>query len=251
MSYEKAAEFYDALYSWKDYASEAEKVHAIISGRSTRASTLLDVACGTGRHMELLRRWYSVEGVDLEPGLLEVARARLPGVPLHLGDMRTFNLGRQFDVITCLFSAIGYMQTPEDLVHALANMAGHLEPGGVMLVEPWLTPEKAEDRHLSGPLVASGPDWHVVRMNDTRIKGRLSVMRFHYLVARPGKVEHLVETHSPALYTNDEYRAAFQATGMTAELDPKGLMGRGLWIARKAPPSGARASRRSVLGSGG
>ena len=43
-----------------------------------------------------------------------------------MGDMRTFNLGRQFDVVTCLFRSIGYMQTPIDLLHALVNMAGHL-----------------------------------------------------------------------------------------------------------------------------
>lgn len=232
MSYEKAAQFYDAIYSWKDYAAEADKLHEIIAGRVPNASTLLDVACGTGRHMERLRRWYSVEGVDLEPGLLEVARERLSGVPLHLGDMRTFNLGRQFDVVTCLFSAIGYMQTFEDLVHALANMGGHLAPDGVLLVEPWLSPDRFEDRHLSVPLVASGPDWHVVRLNDARLKGRLSVMRFHYLVSRPGRVEHMVETHSPALYTDNEYHAAFQAAGLTAQLDAEGLMGRGLWMAR-------------------
>jgi SAM-dependent methyltransferase len=232
MSYEKAAEFYDAIYSWKDYASEAARLREIISDRAPDASTLLDVACGTGKHMELLRRWYSVEGVDLEPGLLAVARERLPGVPLHLGDMRTFNLGRQFDVVTCLFSAIGYMQTVEDLVHALANMGGHLAPRGVMLVEPWLSPEDFEDRHLAEPKVASGPGWHVVRVNDSRVQGRLSVMRFHYLVSRPGKVSHMVEVHSPALYTVDEYRAAFSAAGLTAELDPEGLMGRGLWVAR-------------------
>ncbi len=232
MSYEKAAEFYDAIYAWKDYASEAEKLRRVVLERLPSATTLLDVACGTGKHMELLRRWYSVEGVDLEPALLEVARQRLPGVPLHMGDMRTFNLGRQFDVVTCMFSAIGYMQTPEDLVHALANMAGHLTADGVLIVEPWLSPDQFEDRHLSAPMVASGPGWHVVRVNDSRIQGRLSVMRFHYLVARPGKVEHMVETHSPALFDVDEYRAAFEAAGLTAELDPDGLMGRGLWVAR-------------------
>jgi SAM-dependent methyltransferase len=232
MSYEKAAEFYDALYEWKDYGTEADKIHDIVAERAPSAETLLDVACGTGKHLELLRKWYSVEGVDLEAGLLAVARDRLPGVPLHLGDMRTFNLGRQFDVVTCLFSAIGYMETPEDLVHALVNMAGHLAREGVMLVEPWLSPDRAEDRHLSAPLVASAPDFHVVRVNDLNIRGRLTVMRFHYLVARPGKVEHMVETHSPALYTADEYGAAFNAAGLDAELDSVGLMGRGLWIAR-------------------
>src|SRR5688500_10199856 len=128
--FSKSAEFYDALYSWKDYPAEAERIRAVVSERAPSAASLLDVACGTGHHLSHLRSWYSVEGVDVEPSLLAVAKERLPGVPFHLGDMRTFNLGRRFDVVTCLFSSIGYMQTPEDLLHALVNMAGHLAPDG-------------------------------------------------------------------------------------------------------------------------
>lgn len=231
--FSKSAAFYDALYSWKDYATEAGTLRGIIAARAPRAESLLDVACGTGHHLEHLRSWYSVEGVDVEPSLLEVARGRLPGVPLHMGDMRTFNLGRAFDVVTCLFSSIGYMQTPEDLLHALVNMSGHLAASGVMLVEPWLSPEGFDPNHLPRPLVAEGPDLNVVRMNDSRVEGRLSIMRLHYLIGRPDKVEHFVEEHAPALYTEDEYRGALTAAGLVVELDPVGLMGRGLWIASR------------------
>ena len=229
--FEHGAEFYDAIYSWKDYPAEVDRLREIVVARAPAATTWLDVACGTGTHLELLRESYSVEGVDLEADMLAVARERLRGVPLHLGDMRTFNLGRQFDIVSCLFSSIGYMETVEDLVQALANMGGHVAPGGLLLVEPWLTPDAYQPGHLSKPLVASGDDFHVVRMNDSRIRGRLSVMRFHYLVSRPGKVKHFTEDHALALYTNDEYRAAFEAAGLSATLDAEGLMGRGLWIA--------------------
>ena len=158
----------------------------------------------------------------MEPALLAVAKARLPGVPLHLGDMRTFNLGRQFDVVTCLFSSIGYMPTPEDLLQAIANMAGHLAPGGVMLVEPWLSPDRFDPNHLPRPLVAEAEGMSIVRMNDSRVEGRLSIMRFHYLVGRPGKIDHFVEEHTLGLFTDDEYRATFEAAGLDAELDAGG-----------------------------
>ena len=241
----KSAAFYDAIYSWKDYPAEAEKIHAIVAERAPAAQTLLDVACGTGLHLALLRESYTVEGVDLEPGLLEVARSRLPKVPLHLGDMRTFNLGRQFDVVTCLFSSIGYMQTPEDLLHALANMAGHLAPDGVMLVEPWLSADRFDPNHQPRPMVAEGDGFSVVRMNDSRVEGRFSIMRFHYLVGRPNSVDHFVEEHSLGLYSEEEYAAAFAAAGLDADLDPEGLMGRGLWIARHAV---SQSENRTGLG---
>ena len=229
----KSAAFYDALYSWKDYAGEVARLRTEISARTPGARTLLDVACGTGRHLSLLREWYSVEGVDVEPTLLEVARERLPGVPFHLGDMRTFNLGREFDVVTCLFSSIGYMQTPEDLLHAAANLAGHVAPGGLLIVEPWLGPDRYDPRHIAKPLVAEGENFYVVRVNDAGIEGRLSVMLFHYLVSGPGTVEHFTEEHRIGMFTTDEYRTTFEAAGLETEHDPEGLMGRGLWLCRR------------------
>jgi ubiquinone/menaquinone biosynthesis C-methylase UbiE len=83
----RSARIYDAVYSWKDYPREAERVHELVQARKPGAQTLLDVACGTGVHLAELRRWYRCEGLDLEDELLAVARERLPDVPLHQGDM--------------------------------------------------------------------------------------------------------------------------------------------------------------------
>jgi ubiquinone/menaquinone biosynthesis C-methylase UbiE len=47
----KSARFYDAIYSFKDYAQESAKIDALIRQHShSGGSTLLDVACGTGAH---------------------------------------------------------------------------------------------------------------------------------------------------------------------------------------------------------
>ena len=81
--FSNSARIYDAVYSFKDYRAEAERVHELIQERSPGASSLLDVACGTGKHLEQFRRWYpDVAGVDLDEGLVEVARERLDDVPL-------------------------------------------------------------------------------------------------------------------------------------------------------------------------
>lgn len=113
--YDKSARIYDLLYvgsGIKDYPAEAAELHRIIQEASPAAQTLLDVACGTGAHLVEMQRWYAVEGVDLSPAMLAVARTRLPGIPLREADMRTIDLGRTFDAVTCLFSSIGYMTDP-------------------------------------------------------------------------------------------------------------------------------------------
>ena len=225
----RSARIYDAVYAWKDYPREAALVHELVQARRPGAATLLDVACGTGAHLAELRRWYRCEGLDLDPNLLAVARERLPDVPLHEGDMRDFELGRRFDAVTCLFSAIGNLLTVEELEAAVGAMARHLEPGGVLVVEPWLRPEAFVAPHV-GALFVDEPELKVARIGATEVDGRTSIFDFHYLVGTPHGVEYFTERHALGLFTHEEQMAAFRAAGLRVEHDEEGLMGRGLYI---------------------
>jgi SAM-dependent methyltransferase len=225
----RSAGIYDAVYSWKDYAGEAERIHELVQARKPGATSLLDVACGTGAHLAELRGRYRCEGLDLDPELLAIARERLPDVPLREGDMRDFDLGRRFDVVTCLFSSIGYMRTVEELESAVAAMARHLEPGGVLLVEPWLTPEAVRVPHVAAVFVDE-PELKIARLNNIEVEGRRSSFDFQYLVGTPEGVEHFTERHDLTLFTREEQLAAFRAAGLAVEHDEEGLMGRGLYI---------------------
>jgi ubiquinone/menaquinone biosynthesis C-methylase UbiE len=75
--FRKSQRFYDAIYAWKDYPAEVDRLLSIIRERVPEAGSLLDVACGTGKHLELLRDHYRVEGVDLDPEMIALARERL------------------------------------------------------------------------------------------------------------------------------------------------------------------------------
>lgn len=231
--FSKSADLYDLVYSWKDYPAEVARIRAVVERRVPNAKTLLDVACGTGRHLELLREWYEIAGVDLDPGLLAIAEQRLGDVPLLAGDMRNFDLGRTFDVVTCLFGSIAYMPTSDDLQRAIANMAGQVAPGGLLIVEPWLTPDRFDPLHISPVMSAEAEGVTVVRMNGHRREGSRAILEMHYLVARPGTVEHLTEEHAISLFSVEQMRASVEAAGLQAEHDPEGLMGRGLWVAQR------------------
>lgn len=229
MSYSILNRLYDRIYAFKDYAAEAEQLHGWIQERRPGARTLLDVACGTGKHLEHLRERYEVVGLDLDPELLEIARERLPGVPLHEADMVSFELGRRFDAVTCLFSAIGYARTVPRLRSAVAAMAAHLEPGGVLVVEPWLTPDGWRPGHV-GAVFVDDEELKLARINDARTEGGLSVLNLHYLVGTAQGVEHLVERHELGLFTVEQHLDAFGGAGLRAEHDPDGPNGRGLYF---------------------
>jgi SAM-dependent methyltransferase len=230
MPYTSRPELYDLEYSFKDYPGEVATLERIVRERNPGAKTLLDVACGTGRHLEHLRATFACEGTDIDEGLLDVARRRLPDVPLHHGDMRDLDLGRQFDVVTCLFSAIGFVGSPDGLAGAARTFARHLRPGGLALVEPWLTPDVwVSDRpHL---LTYEEPELVLARATVSGLRDeRISTTEMHYVVATPAGVEHFVEHHDLYLFTTDEMRAAFEAAGLSVDYDSEGLIGRGLWI---------------------
>jgi SAM-dependent methyltransferase len=233
----KSARFYDVLYSWKDYAAETEKLVEFVRARAQRpAVTLLDVACGTGAHLAHLRDYFQVEGVDIEPEMLNVARERLPGVPLTQSDMVDFDLGRTFDVVTCLFGSIGYVKTLERLNQAVANMARHVSPGGLLAIEPWFMPERFQVGTIHS-LFVDQPDLRIARMNVSEIEGRISILHFHYMVGTPHGIHYWDERHEMALFTHQEYAQAFRSAGLEVSYDEQGLWGRGLYIGLKREPS--------------
>jgi len=233
--FEETARYYDRIYAFKDYAAEAGRLADIVRERiGDRRGSLLDVACGTGRHLEYLAESFEVEGIDLSETLLALARERLPGVPLHRGDMRSFRCPRRFDAITCLFSAIGYMTVLDDLIGALGTMAGHLASEGVLIVEPWITPDEWRSNTVHALLVDE-PELKIARVSTSppAVDGRLSRVDVHHLIGTPEGTSYVVERHELALYTIDEMTSAFETCGLDVDYDPEGLTGRGLYVAQK------------------
>ena len=140
--FSESEKYYDELYAsmGKDYSKEVEKAHKFIQKyKRSQGKILLDVACGTGAHAGYLSKYYKVEGLDLDRKMLAIARKKHPKIRFHQGDMTKFDLGRQYDVVVCLFSSIGYVKTMSNLQKAVKAMARHLLPGGVLLVEQWFT----------------------------------------------------------------------------------------------------------------
>lgn len=227
--FRKSAHLYDAIYASADYPRQVEKLRGLIAERNPGARTLLDVACGTGLHLDQLRDHFDVEGLDLDPAMLKVARQRLPGVTLHEASMADFRLERNFDVITCLFSSIGYAGSVENLNAAVGMMARHLNPGGLLFVEPWIFPEDWMDGHV-GMDTVDEPGLKIARLALSHREGRRTTLQFQYLGATVEGFEHIEENHEALMFTKDEYAAAFENAGLSVEFDPEGLIGRGLYI---------------------
>ncbi|MGH9246209.1 MAG: class I SAM-dependent methyltransferase [Acidimicrobiales bacterium] len=237
---DKEAAVYDALYNRiKDYATEAAQVAELVRQRNPAARTLLDVGCGTGNHLVHFADMFEAAGVEASPAMAARARRKLPTVEIHPGDMRTFALDQRFDAVVCLFSGIGYMLTTDALDTAIGTMAAHLEPDGVLVVEPWLGREQWTDGQVGVNLVQPD-DEVVVRLVRSSSEGRVSRMEMHYLHGTPTAIHHVIEHHELALFTREEYEAAFRRAGLAVDFDERGLTGRGLYTGVPSPGSVSR-----------
>lgn len=225
----RSARYYDALYRFKDYHGAAERLALLVSERHPDARSLLDVGCGTGRHLEWLQDRYYVEGLDISAELLQIARSRCPRVPFHEGDMTTFSLGRTFDVVTCLFSAIAYVRTVPRLRATVARLAEHVAPGGLVVIEPWFTPDTFWDGHVSANFVDE-PDLKIAWMYVNRRRAGVSVLEIEHLVATAAGVEHFTEVHELGLFSHSDYLGALDDAGLRPWHEPIGLFERGLYI---------------------
>lgn len=233
----RLSRIYDVVYRsrGKDFAAEARVVAGLIRDRRPGASSLLDVGCGTGEHLRHWRDIFAhVEGVDISPDMRAVARAKLPGVPIHDGDMRDFDLGRTYDGICSLFSTLGYMTSTSELDTAVARLAAHLPVGGVLVAEPWWFPEQFLDGHV-GHDVARHDGTTVVRLVRTTLDDGTARLETHYSVADAEHIASFVHVQRFTLFTEAQYRQAFRRAGCDVEhiADPSVSLtstGRGLLV---------------------
>lgn len=100
---------------------------------SYRPSSVLDAGCGMGRvAIELNRRGFDVEGVDLDPDLLQFAVSDEPRVRWQLGDLATIRMGRRYGMVAMPGNVMIFCR-PSDREPIVRNLADHLEPDGLLV----------------------------------------------------------------------------------------------------------------------
>lgn len=120
----------------------------------TAGESVLDVACGTGVLARTARARVgstgSVTGLDVNPGMLAVARSIEPEVTWVEGDAAElpFEDG-VFDAVACQF---GLMFFP-DPAHAVREMLRCVKPGGRVAVAVWESLERSQAYPISVQLL--------------------------------------------------------------------------------------------------
>lgn len=139
--YGKYGEYYDLIYSNKNYDGECKNLVGYFRKFSEgNVKSILDVGCGTGNHALLLaEKGYSVVGIDLSEVMINQAKrkAERRGLPVEffVQDMRKFSLGKKFDAVLCLFGTFGYCSNDGKILAIFNGIKDHLKAGGLFIFD--------------------------------------------------------------------------------------------------------------------
>jgi SAM-dependent methyltransferase len=132
-NYSELAQFYDAVVG--DKSSRIAFLQKLIQEHAPHASTLLEMACGTGTLIEGLSKKYKVAGLDLSPEMVELAKKKVPAADIRVADMADYNFGQTFDVVLCIYDAVNHLQNWEQWQATFTNAQKHLKKHGLFIFD--------------------------------------------------------------------------------------------------------------------
>ena len=203
--YGNLAKFYDLLYSYRDYGKEADflvrNLHSIESQR------LLDIACGTGSHLEAVRRKLpkaELTGIDLNQDMLDVAAEKGLNAKLIKTDMKGFDLKEEFDLVYCLSSSIQYNLSKEDFEKTVHSMRRQATNGKVIFDLAYCAERWREG--YTNITINSNERYDVAELYTSHSRDGFSYWNPLYLVKdkQTGEIDMYVDKHVIKLWSVQE-----------------------------------------------
>jgi SAM-dependent methyltransferase len=218
--------FYTELARWwplispvEEYAGEAAELERVLAAAVPEARTLLELGAGGGSNAFYLKKRYQLTLSDLSDDMLAVSRAQNPECEHVCADMRTLELGRQFDIVF-VHDAIDYMATEADLSAAIATAYRHCKPGGVALFVPDQLVESFEaETDCDGHDGPGGEGIRFMEWSYDPDPADTSALTIYTFVTREadGTIASFSETHELGLFPRGSWLRLLEAQGFTAE----------------------------------
>ncbi len=136
--YSALAEIYDCVMRDVPYRQWVRYIVKLIKKFHPKAKLILELACGTGTMLMLLRKYgFIVDGLDISPRMIEKARekARDENVKFYIADMSNFEVDGKYDVQLCLYDSVNYLLDIEKFNGLFKGAWNSLNDGGVFVFD--------------------------------------------------------------------------------------------------------------------
>ncbi|MEW6010525.1 MAG: class I SAM-dependent methyltransferase [Euryarchaeota archaeon] len=215
--YKNLAKYYDKIYSKKDYRRECEFIEWITQKKQITGNLLLDVACGTGSHVNILKNKFKVMGLDINKEMIDIARQKSPDVEFIEGDMQNLNIDKRFDIITCLFSAMNYNLSLEDFKTALQNFYSHLKEGGLVIFDLGINKNNWVEGRVSVDTVVED-NLKLARICQSHLEDNIFHANFVFLIKEKGKVDFDIDCHDIGVFEVEQISEIMKNTGFSVSI---------------------------------
>ena len=131
----KFADFYDEMMIYVDYDKWAKlidnRIRELLTGKK-----IMEIGCGTGEILQRLAAYgYEVSGIDISEEMLRIAKAKYDSLDIKKEDMRIIKNENEFDGVVCVFDALNYLQSFEELKLVFENIRRAIKPSGIFLFD--------------------------------------------------------------------------------------------------------------------
>ncbi len=221
------AEHYDLIYQDKDYAGEVAFLNERIKPNTDSKSSLIDLTCGTGHHIEHFAGCgWSGLGLDLSSFMIERAKTRkLESFRFEEADMRLVHeradLKEQFDVCVSLFDSLGYAVSNHSVIDALRSARHVLRSCGTFAFEVWHSVPMLRGYTPLGKKTFPLPDGgELIRLSEVSLNAPEMSARVHFTFIKidpKGHVGISEETHLNRFFGVPELRLLLKEAGWAEE----------------------------------
>ncbi len=218
--YEELAQHWSLISPVEEYATEAAELLRLFRERRPAARTLLELGSGGGHVAHYLAPHLECHLTDLSEAMLASSRKLNPDCVHTVGDMRSLELGRTFDIVLA-YDAIDYMTTEADLGAAFDTAFRHLVPGGLACFVPDEVAESFEPgTDVSGGDAPDGRGARLFEWTEPLAQGATATnVHYSFLIrAADGTMRSYYERHVYGLFPRATWERLLAKRGFSVEV---------------------------------
>jgi len=140
--YDKIVNLYDLMYNKKTGLDHKKQVKWVDSWRKKlkQPKIVLDLACGTGKHLGYFKRFgYQCSGIDASNALLRIAKKNNKKIQFKKGYFHSFKLKSKVPIITSFFNSMSYNSNEKEMLRSLKNIKNNLDDKGIFIFDIFCT----------------------------------------------------------------------------------------------------------------
>lgn len=205
--------FYDCMFDQESFALANQQCQQILDLVDRPIKSVLDTACGPGRHvLGFSRLGLKVSGVDLSGYLLNQAanlieQQQLDATLIH-SDLLNYQARNQFDLVTNLFTSFGYYADAAENQKVLNNAFKWLKPQGTLVIDTF---GKEQAAHAIEPVHCTEYDNGDLRFERPLLTDNMSIYANEWILVRDNQAYRWEYQHF--VYSANELTAMLKQAG--------------------------------------